>query len=170
MEQMGMTQLEFANRIGVSPASLSSIFTGRTNPTNNHVSAVHRAFPDININWLMFGEGDMYVHQEKPADEDSPLFSQDSAASRNFTAQQPQATTDPQRDGETQLAFTPDNDGRSINTAVSSRTKMQVLHGEGAGAQHEFPELKYFDKTTRRIKEIRVFYDDGTYEAFTPSK
>lgn len=167
---MGMTQLEFANRIGVSPASLSSIFTGRTNPTNNHVSAVHRAFPDININWLMFGEGDMYVHQEKPADEDCPLFSQDSAASRNFTAQQPQATTDPQRDGETQLAFTPDNDGRSINTAVSSRTKMQVLHGEGAGAQHEFPELKYFDKTTRRIKEIRVFYDDGTYEAFTPSK
>jgi hypothetical protein len=25
------------------------------------------------------------------------------------------------------------------------------------------------DKKTRRIKEIRVFFDDGTFETFTPS-
>ena len=47
--------------IGAFSASLSNIFNGKTNPTNNHVSAIHRRFPDININWLMFGEGDMYT-------------------------------------------------------------------------------------------------------------
>ncbi|EJX02105.1 transcriptional regulator, partial [gut metagenome] len=56
-----MSQQDFANAIGVSPASLSSIFTGRTNPTNNHVQAIHRAFPEVNINWLLFGEGDMLL-------------------------------------------------------------------------------------------------------------
>lgn len=58
-EQLGLSQIEFANKLGISPASLSSIYTGRTNPTNNHVMAIHKAFPQINVNWLMFGEGDM---------------------------------------------------------------------------------------------------------------
>lgn len=61
MDQAKLSQQDFAAKLGISPASLSSIFTGRTNPTNNHVMAVHRAFPDININWLMFGEGDAHV-------------------------------------------------------------------------------------------------------------
>lgn len=26
-----------------------------------------------------------------------------------------------------------------------------------------------FDKLTRRVKEIRVFYDDGTFEVFAPA-
>ena len=44
-EQLGLSQIEFANKLGISPASLSSIYTGRTNPTNNHVMAIHKAFP-----------------------------------------------------------------------------------------------------------------------------
>ena len=59
MEYANLSQQDFAARLGISAASLSSIFTGRTNPTNNHVSAIHRAFPEINVNWIMFGEGNM---------------------------------------------------------------------------------------------------------------
>ena len=65
MRRENMTQQEFAKAIEVSPASLSNIFNGKTNPTNNHVSAIHRRFPDININWLMFGEGDIQLFRMK---------------------------------------------------------------------------------------------------------
>ena len=61
MRMANMTQQEFVKAIEVSPASLSNIFNGKTNPTNNHVSAIHRRFPEIDINWLMFGEGNMYA-------------------------------------------------------------------------------------------------------------
>ena len=30
-------------------------------------------------------------------------------------------------------------------------------------------EASFFEKQLRKIKEIRVFYDDGTYEAFVPN-
>jgi len=30
--------------------------------------------------------------------------------------------------------------------------------------------LNYFDKTKRQITEIRVFYDDQTWESFVPKK
>ena len=57
MVREAMSQQDFASTLGISPATLSSILNGRTNPTNNLVQAVHRAFPKINISWLMFGEG-----------------------------------------------------------------------------------------------------------------
>ena len=60
MEWTGLSQQDFATKLGISPASLSSIFNGRTNPTNNHVQAIHRSFPEIDINWLLFGEGKMF--------------------------------------------------------------------------------------------------------------
>lgn len=40
MESQHMTQQDFADYIGISSASLSSIFTGRTKPTLNTVEAI----------------------------------------------------------------------------------------------------------------------------------
>ena len=61
MEEAGMSQKEFAERLKISPASLSNILAGKTSPTNYHVQAVHNAFPDININWLFCGTGEMHT-------------------------------------------------------------------------------------------------------------
>ena len=72
MQHTGLKQAEFAERLGMSAGSVSNIFTGRTNPTNNHVQAIHRAFPQVNINWLLFGEGEMMDHAEGDADAPSP--------------------------------------------------------------------------------------------------
>ena len=69
MDSMGLSQQEFAQKLGMSPASLSNIFNGRSNPTNNHVQAIHRAFPNINTNWLMFGEGTMLNDDAKKSSD-----------------------------------------------------------------------------------------------------
>jgi len=61
MDHYGLSQQNFAAQLGVAPATISSIFTGRTNPTNKHVQAIHKAFPEIDTNWLMFGEGEMLL-------------------------------------------------------------------------------------------------------------
>ena len=61
MKTLGLTQKEFAAKLCVAEGTLSSIFNGRTKPTNNLVQAVHTFFPEVSINWLMFGEGDMYA-------------------------------------------------------------------------------------------------------------
>ena len=68
MEAKQMSQKEFAECTNISPASLSSIFNGRTRATNNHTLAIHQAFPDVNINWLLFGEGSMYGSNESASD------------------------------------------------------------------------------------------------------
>ena len=59
MESQHMTQQVFADYIGLAPATLSSIFNGRTRPTLNVVEALKRKIPNINFDWLMLGVGPM---------------------------------------------------------------------------------------------------------------
>ena len=60
MESQHMTQQTFSDFIGISSASLSSIFTGRTKPTLNTVEAIKSKFTKINIYWLLLGKVNMF--------------------------------------------------------------------------------------------------------------
>jgi len=182
MEQRHLSQQDFAALLGVSAASLSSIFTGRTNPTNKHVQAVHRAFPNVNVNWLLFGEGEMYVNATTP-EEASAIGDIDDTLSETAST----AVDDGRENTATPMLphteaahmpsmFTVDGgdastDGRMVGNASPtlsrSRGERRVQEARPYTALQKNPNI--IDKPERRIKEIRVFYDDGTYEAFVPS-
>ena len=61
MESQHMTQQTFAQFIQISPASLSSIFTGRTKPTLAIAEAIKSKLPTLSTDWLLFGSGPMYM-------------------------------------------------------------------------------------------------------------
>lgn len=150
MESQQMSQQDFAKKLGISPASLSSIFTGRTNPTNNHVRAIHNAFPAINIEWLMFGDGSMLspsggsVQNEAEGEADLPAEIKEAAGSG------------PEEKHGGGADFI---DGDLFSQVASNTSKKPA------------PEVIKETKIIRRaVKEIRIFYDDGTYESFVPSK
>ena len=147
MQHERLSQQEFAARLGISAASLSSIFTGRTNPTNNHVMAVHRAFPQINVNWLLFGEGSMLA----------PETDAQSAATGSADLQ-PAATGSAGFQPTASSAFPP-------SSSAIGRTQPST---QRRPSDPSFMAIN-IDKRPRRIKEIRVFFDDGTYESFVPS-
>ena len=58
IESLQLTPTEFADTIGVSRASISSIKTGRTQPTLSLIEKIKQRFPNVDINWLILGEGD----------------------------------------------------------------------------------------------------------------
>ena len=60
MDSQQMSQQSFAAFLDISPATLSSIFTGRTKPTLSTVEAIKMKIPNINTDWLMFGSVNMY--------------------------------------------------------------------------------------------------------------
>jgi DNA-binding XRE family transcriptional regulator len=65
MESQHMTQQVFAQFIKISPATLSGIFNGRTNPSLNIVEAIKNSLPSISTDWLLFGNGPMYIDVSK---------------------------------------------------------------------------------------------------------
>lgn len=55
---------DFADRIGVKPAAVSHMVTGRNNPSYDVLQRILGAFPEINPGWLILGKGEMLVTSE----------------------------------------------------------------------------------------------------------
>lgn len=147
MEVRKLTQQNFADMLQISPASLSSIFNDRTKPTLNHVEAIHKAFPNISLQWLLYGDGDMYDNHE----------SHDSSAGDPYST--------PSASQEQGLLF--DEFASAPTLQETSRTMAQPLRQP---KQPEIQSVKIVDKAPRQISEIRIFYDDQTWETFVPKK
>ena len=157
MEHFHLTQMQFANELAVAPATISNIYKGKTAPTNNLVQAIHQAYPSVSINWLLFGEGDMLLPL---SDSKTPSIEmpQEEAPLPTFTTHSEPTLFDI---SEVQPATKP----TAKPKAQPSSTELQILE-----AITELKTLNNFDKKERKIKEIRVFYDDGTYESFGPNR
>ena len=140
MKYMGMSQKDFANEIRISPGTLSSIFSGRNKPTLNTLNNIHERFPEVNMDWLMNGNGEMFVSSSP----NSSQFETSEGASS--------ATSFPASGLPLQPGFI---------GPLSGSQQMPPQTSDFA------PEGKIFDKPSRKIAEIRVFYDDGTFETFS---
>lgn len=165
-----MSQQEFAKTIGVAPGSLSSVYSERIQPTSNYVVGIHKAFPNININWLMFGEGDMYVHPQTeetsspiPSSENEQFDEAPSSASHAHTDMQQASLFDaPTPAQENVISF------QNMRRPTAQHSPSPYPRAKAVVDQIE--TAKNFDVHKREVKEIRVFFDDGTYETFVPSK
>ena len=156
MEAQHMTQKVFANYIGTNPATLCGIFNDRTRPTINIIESIKKKFPDIRLEWLMFGEGEMYSSGHTGESEEND--------EGNVPHPDNQSSQFPMVEFDTN---TPSP------SSPSSRTPQTVPHHNSVrNTQQEIvrEEVKYIDKPPRRVTEIRVYYDDQTWESFVPTK
>lgn len=146
MESQHMTQQVFAQFIKISPATLSGIFNGRTNPSLNIVEAIKNSLPSISTDWLLFGNGPMYIDVSKG----------ESVASAGGSADSKEALLDFE---------TP-----STAPSIASQTGGFVQGVNSTPKNMEQFVLKNIDKPQRKITEIRIFFDDQTWETFLPKK
>lgn len=153
MEAQHMTQQVFASYIGTTPATLSGIFNDRTRPTINIIESIKKKFPDISLEWLMFGLGDMYQSATKPSDtpageSENSLFSPSMVQDQTLDFDAPPSPT-PQMSHPTP----------TYNNSVR-HTRPEIVR----------EEVRIVDKPVRHVTEIRVYYDDQTWESFVPAK
>lgn len=151
MESQHMTQQTFSDFIGISSASLSSIFTGRTKPTLNTVEAIRSKFTKINLDWLMYGQGPMFK------DSVNNGQSEDAVSSLH------QPIGDGKADIDSNYSMSP-YENSDTNFADDSNSSSMFANKQLKA------ELKYIDKPQRKITEIRIFFDDQTWESFVPKK
>ena len=140
MNHMGMSQKDFANEICISAGTLSSIFSGRNKPTLNTLNNIHERFPEVNMDWLMNGKDEMFV------------------------------TSTPDSSHLDANGVSPS----TVSSPISGLPIQPEFMSQLSGSQQMPPqtsnftqERKIFDKPSRKIAEIRVFYDDGTFETFS---
>lgn len=152
MEGQHMTQQEFSDFINIAPATLSSILRGRTRPTLAIVDAISNRFPDISTDWLLFGKGPMMRNAETQTSGGEDASS--------VSATEPSLSFDEMVDAPGQPVS-----GVSGNSVADALTRQRL-----AAQREQLNIVKNVDKAQRKITEIRIFYDDQTWETFVPKK
>jgi len=56
-----LSNLQFANEIGISPAAVTHILSGRNNPSLDIIAKIASRYPQYNLRWLILGEGEPTV-------------------------------------------------------------------------------------------------------------
>lgn len=144
---------DFADKIGVSRASISSIKNERTQLTLSIIVKIKEIFPELNIDWLMFGKGIMI----------------NSVSANNETA-------------DLSLDFTNNNVTQNIDDLQNEYRQIDreqgILHGseeikidnmcakDKDRVEYNLPpkNISNIIKPKRTIDKIMIFYSDGTYE------
>ena len=60
IENKELKPSSFADLIGVNRATISHVLSGRNKPSIDFLDKMIRAFPDLNSNWIVSGDGFMY--------------------------------------------------------------------------------------------------------------
>ncbi len=154
MKSYGMTPSQFADRTGIQRASVSHIISGRNKPSLEVLQKIYDAFPELDVKWLMTGVGEEPVANGVASSNvpENTLFSQEPQPAQPAVQvkQEPPLQHIPAEPGPVLQQRTP---ARSLQRKAPAAPKLR---------QHSLPE--------RRIKEIRIFYTDGTYETLYPEK
>lgn len=141
MQKEGLTNAEFAEKLGISNSSLSHIFSGRNNPSLDMVMRIHKTCPYVNLNWLLYGEGEMEGKKKEIAS-----ISMQTPISEN-----------------TEITDNMLQDSKSI---VENPSDNYVFPPKDTVTER----VKYIEKPHPKITEIRIFFDNGTFEVFKPEK
>lgn len=165
-----MPVTQFADTASIARPTLSQILSGRNKKVSNELIAkLHAAFPDLNVMWLLFGDGDMIsdVRSESSGGQNlrtpaSPgsLFadSQDD----NRTSHGNATATESQ---QTMRGATPSGLPGAISAGFIPTTTLNAFQGLGASSAAEVSA-----DSPKRVQSIMVFYTDNSYELFTPAK
>jgi DNA-binding XRE family transcriptional regulator len=146
MQLLNLNPTQFANAIGVQRATLQHILSGRNEPSLKIIMAIHSSFPDVELEWLLNGKGSaipQLQQNEQPRDDYPLLPGMENMFFQEDVRNSPEFSN--VRGDEPQ----PKQRKRRNNKEVEP-----IQEGNSP----------CIDK---RIKEVVVFFADGTYQKFS---
>ena len=143
MNLLNCTPTQFANAIGVQRATLQHILNGRNEPSLKIIMAVHDGFPQVDLEWLLYGKGNTFgeVSPQSKENHDYPLFPD--IESTVFKT-----------NGKENHEFTNVKEEKSHGMPNKRTNNKSVNAGSDLAS----------DKVPKRIKEVVIFFEDGTYQ------
>ena len=60
IKEKNLSSARFADEIGVQRSSISHVLSGRNKPSLEFIQKILKTYPDIDINWLLTGKGNIF--------------------------------------------------------------------------------------------------------------
>ncbi len=136
---------QFSDNIGMQRSAVSHVLSGRNKPSLDFILRIKKYFPEINLDWLTMGEGDMFERKTSPSSLTQNLFSES-----------------PNVEDTAEVAKNKNNDVVSSGKTVNVASEMLLKNEEQAYYGVPKPE--------GRVTRVLFVYDDGTFSEYKPRK
>ena len=142
LEEKGLNAQRAAKIIGIDASAVSHIINGRRRPGFDVLQKLSNAFPDLNLNWLVNGQGNMYTSQEL---ENSSGKNEDNISVN-----------------ERYLDNSDNEVKNKLDSYIPSNVSRNIL-GDDVKKFVNGDDIS----TRKQVKMVIVVYDDGSVENFT---
>ncbi|MFN4300297.1 MAG: helix-turn-helix domain-containing protein [Thermaurantimonas sp.] len=143
-QAQGLTNNEFAEKLGISSAALSHIYSGRNNPSLTILEAILQKFPNVNFNYLLKGHGGMFEVVPKITEPKKPVIND------LFSAIEEVHTSD-----------------KNVQNSAEQRIEDTITDTESEN--REFTDVNSHINHIQVVK-VALFTSDGRVFFFTPSR
>ena len=145
MKHEGLKPSQLAEMLGINPAGISHILKDRNKPSFDLLQKILRRFPQLNPDWLLLDSTQMY--RDEYADVPKP--------SASMVA--------PQLPIDEGLFGSPE-----IETAAPKAARPEPEDSD-ISAQSTVAQF-LVNRTGANVQRVVLFYDDQTFESFSPTK
>lgn len=160
----GLTNSQFADKAGIPRPTLSQFLNGRNKRLSDDLaSKIHTSFPNLNMMWLMFGEGQMVIDSnieisagkiEHNSSENEALRQDNQVLTRHAMPVLDNLFEEPIQKKE--------------NTNLPLETNSRKVKEEFKEEREESHVATVRPNPLKVVKHIMVFYTDNSYEEFRP--
>lgn len=179
MEYRQLSNSQFADAAGIPRPTLSQLLNGRnkTNEGAKKISSdiirkIHDAYPQLNVMWLLFGDGDMEI--------DGNIEISEPQNAHNFIQSQTERGVN--QEIQRQIPFDEELTDFEAENAQTENT--HIISPLSDSNSYSFAETKKINQakpnpqarvtvqpdTSKKVQSIMVFYSDNSFEIFKPSE
>ncbi len=119
----GVSNLKFAEMLGVNPASISHILTERNKPSFDFVVKIAEKLPHYNLRWLLTGNGEPLEPTTPPE-----VYA---ATPNNVPIPDSQPQTNQEEDIKQNDTTTPKTEEQTVNHATATSEKLIICFPDG---------------------------------------
>lgn len=144
MDKEQLSSSEFAERTGIQQSTFSHFINGRNKASLDVVTKIHESFNEVSLDWLLYGRGEMYS-----------VLSQNNGTSPTYQTQNNKVNYPNNNSSQQELGFSREAMGSIAPILAHQMQSVQTTEPS---------------KPARKITEIRVFFNDNTFEIFKLDK
>jgi len=152
MEHYNHTASEFAENVGIQRSSISHFLSGRNNPSLDVIRKILTAYPDINSDWLILGEGDMLL---TPLNKEKEIIS----TKRDDIS----IVSEPSSESLQPHLF---NQMLKDEPQAPYYTQQNLIKREEAEEEEIIATNKSQKTDNSDIERVIIFYNDGTFKEY----
>jgi transcriptional regulator with XRE-family HTH domain len=183
MKTEGLTNSQFALRLGIQRSNITHIIDGRNKPSFSFIEKLLLEFPSVNPEWLITGAGEMYKHKEKKKSDSPTLFPENDGKQKTQTTKKTvpdvvQISKQDKTQDVVQISEqdkTQDTKPEQLQNVVEQKpaelTPVQPNPKpvQQAPEQLSVPESNLIEKIKEQeIECVLIFYADKTFKYYKP--